>query len=77
LLIIKTGKLVAEEYFDDGSVDLKSNLQSVGKSYTSALVGLAFDQGCLTNLDQPLSARWLAAAVVVLRHAKRRGDSDS
>jgi CubicO group peptidase (beta-lactamase class C family) len=53
LLIVKNGYLVAEKYFNDGSIDLKSNLQSVGKSYTSALVGLAFDQGCLTSLDQP------------------------
>lgn len=50
LLIIRNGKLIAEKYFGDGSIDLKSNLQSVGKSYTSALVGIAFDQGCLTNV---------------------------
>jgi CubicO group peptidase (beta-lactamase class C family) len=53
LLIIKNDKLIAEKYFNDGSIDLKSNLQSATKSYTSALVGLAFDQGCLTSLDQP------------------------
>lgn len=53
LLIIKNGKLIAEKHFNDGSIDLKSNLQSVTKSYVSALVGLAFEQGCLTSLDQP------------------------
>ena len=52
LLIIKNGFLVAEDYFNDGSIDLQSNLQSATKSYISALVGLAFDQGCLTSLDQ-------------------------
>jgi CubicO group peptidase (beta-lactamase class C family) len=52
LLIIKNGFLVAEDYFNDGSIDLQVNLQSATKSYISALVGLAFDQGCLTSLDQ-------------------------
>jgi CubicO group peptidase (beta-lactamase class C family) len=53
LLVVKNGKLTAEGYFNEGSIDQKYNLQSVGKSYISALVGLAFDQGCLTDLDQP------------------------
>ncbi len=53
LLIIKNDMLVAEKYFNAGSVDLKSNVQSVTKSFVSALVGLALEQGCLTNLDQP------------------------
>jgi len=53
LLIIKNDKLIAEKYFNDGSIELKSNLQSATKSYTSALVGLALEQGCLTSLDQP------------------------
>jgi CubicO group peptidase (beta-lactamase class C family) len=54
LLIVKNGYLIAEKYFNDGSIDLKSNLQSASKSYTSAIVGLAVDQGCLTSLDQSL-----------------------
>jgi CubicO group peptidase (beta-lactamase class C family) len=53
LLIVKNGYLVAEKYFNEGSIDLKSNVQSVTKSYISALVGLALEQGCLTSLDQP------------------------
>jgi CubicO group peptidase (beta-lactamase class C family) len=52
LLVVKNGKLVAEKYYNDGSIDLKSNLQSATKSYISALVGLALDQGCLASLDQ-------------------------
>lgn len=54
LLIIKNGKLVAEQYFHEGSIDLTSNMQSVTKSVTSALVGLACEQGCLPDLDQPM-----------------------
>ncbi|NEZ66813.1 class C beta-lactamase-related serine hydrolase [Leptolyngbyaceae cyanobacterium CCMR0082] len=56
LLIVKNSYLVAEKYFNDGSIYLKSNLQSVGKSFTSALVGIAFEQGCLPSLDQPFLA---------------------
>jgi CubicO group peptidase (beta-lactamase class C family) len=53
LLVVKNDKLIAEGYFNKGSIDQKYNMQSAGKSYISALVGLAFDQGCLTDLDQP------------------------
>jgi CubicO group peptidase (beta-lactamase class C family) len=46
--------LVAEDYFNDGSVDQKDRLQSVTKSFTSALVGIALEQGCLSNVDQKM-----------------------
>lgn len=52
LLVIKNGKLIAERYFHDGSVDALDRVQSVTKSVTSALVGIAIEHGCLTNLDQ-------------------------
>jgi CubicO group peptidase (beta-lactamase class C family) len=54
LLIIKNGYLVAEDYFNDGSVDKKDRLQSVTKSFTSALVGIALEQGCLSSADQKM-----------------------
>jgi CubicO group peptidase (beta-lactamase class C family) len=54
LLVIKNGYLIAEDYFNEGSVDQKDRLQSVTKSYTSALVGIALEQGCLLSLDQKL-----------------------
>ena len=54
LLVIKDGQLIAEEYFNGGSIDRQNLLQSVSKSYTSALVGLALEQGCLTSLDQEM-----------------------
>ena len=49
LLIIKNGYLIAEKYFNEGSIDLKSRVQSVTKSYTSALVGLAIEQGYISS----------------------------
>jgi len=54
LLVVKNGYLIAEGYFNEGSIDQKDRLQSVTKSYTSALVGIALEQGCLSSLDQKM-----------------------
>jgi CubicO group peptidase (beta-lactamase class C family) len=54
LLVIKNGYLIAEDYFHEGSVDQKDRLQSVTKSFTSALVGIALDQGYLSSVDQKM-----------------------
>ena len=52
LLVIKNGHLIAEGYFNGWVVGRKVALASVTKSYTSALVGIALDQGCLSGVDQ-------------------------
>jgi CubicO group peptidase (beta-lactamase class C family) len=54
LLAIKDGYLIAEGYFNGGALSRKDRLQSVTKSYTSALVGIGLDQGYLTSLDQKM-----------------------
>jgi CubicO group peptidase (beta-lactamase class C family) len=54
LLVIKNGYLVAEEYFNEGSIDQLSGRQSSTKSFTSALVGIALEQGCLQSVDQKM-----------------------
>ncbi|MFC1978576.1 serine hydrolase domain-containing protein [Chloroflexota bacterium] len=54
LLVIKDGHLIAEDYFNEGSVDQKDRLQSVTKSYASALVGIALEQGSLSSIDQTM-----------------------
>jgi CubicO group peptidase (beta-lactamase class C family) len=54
LLVIKNGYLIAEGYFNEGSVDQLSSRASVTKSITSALVGIALDQGCLSSVDQKM-----------------------
>lgn len=51
LLVVKNGHLVAEQYWGEGSVEQEPLLQSVSKSYFSALVGTAIDQGCLSSVD--------------------------
>jgi len=54
LLVVKNGRLIAEGYFNDGSIDQTARLQSVTKSFTSALVGIALEEGLLTSVDQKM-----------------------
>jgi CubicO group peptidase (beta-lactamase class C family) len=54
LLVFKNDYLIAEDYFNIGKPDLQVNIHSVTKSITSALVGIALEQGCLTSLDQKM-----------------------
>jgi CubicO group peptidase (beta-lactamase class C family) len=54
LLVIKNGYLIAEGYFNEGSIEQLSGRQSATKSYTSALVGVALDRGCLSSVDQKM-----------------------
>jgi CubicO group peptidase (beta-lactamase class C family) len=54
LLVIKNGHLIAEGYFNEGAVEQLSGRQSATKSFTSALVGVALDRGCLSSVDQKM-----------------------
>ena len=54
LLVIKNGYLVAEKYFHGKSASQLSSRASVTKSVTSALVGIALEQGCLSSADQKM-----------------------
>ena len=54
LLVIKNGHLIAEGYFNEGSIEQSYYMASATKSYTSALVGIALDRGCLSSVDQEM-----------------------
>jgi len=55
LLVVKNGKLVAEGYCRDmKDRDVKRNIQSATKSFTSLVFGIARDMGYFDNLDQKL-----------------------
>jgi len=54
LLVVKNGYLIAEKYFNQGSIDELSKRASVTKSYTSALVGIALNKGYLSSIDQKM-----------------------
>src|SRR6202047_3968597 len=54
-LVIKDGKIVSERYF--GGADQNSHFTSwsVGKSFTSTLLGIAIADGKIASVDKPVS----------------------
>jgi CubicO group peptidase (beta-lactamase class C family) len=54
VLVIKQGHLLSEWYFNDGSRTEAFHIHSASKSFTSALIGIAFREGFLESLDQKL-----------------------
>ena len=54
LLVVKNGKLIGEKYFNNGSINELGKRASVTKSYTSALTGIALEQGYLENKNQKM-----------------------
>ncbi len=51
LLVIKEGYIVFEAYYNDGDIDASTNVWSVTKSVTSALVGHVYDAGFISDTD--------------------------
>jgi CubicO group peptidase (beta-lactamase class C family) len=51
-LVVKNGKLVYEKYFSGQRRDLLHRLYSVTKSFTSALVGIALEQGHIGSVQE-------------------------
>ena len=56
LLVVKDGYIVFEKYYGAGSRDQSSNLWSVTKSFTSALVGILFTRNLITRADELMTA---------------------
>ncbi len=52
LLIVRNGFLVVEEYFGKFSAERLHTLQSVSKSFTSALIGIAIARGEIMGVDE-------------------------
>ena len=57
LVVVRHGRLVAEGYFNGYGPETLHDLRSTGKSFTSALAGIAIGQG-LFGLDDPI-ANWV------------------
>ncbi len=55
LLILKDGKIRYENYWLTGGREVKWISMSVGKSFVSALVGIALDQGHIKSIQDPVS----------------------
>ena len=54
MLVIRDGKLVVEEYFNGWDPVRLHRVQSVTKSYTSTLVGLALKHGLIGSVSDPI-----------------------
>lgn len=52
IIIIKDGYLVFEEYFNGFSADKPGLIQSVTKSFTSAVIGMAIEQGYFKGVNE-------------------------
>lgn len=54
LLILRHGKVVVEEYFGGYQVGMRHTLQSVSKSFTSALVGIAIHRKQFKGVEEKI-----------------------
>ncbi|ASK30417.1 serine hydrolase [Chryseobacterium sp. T16E-39] len=55
IIIVKNGKLLLEEYFSKSGRDSLQDTRSVGKSFSSALMGIAIKEGYIKNENQKIS----------------------
>ncbi|MCC5950814.1 MAG: serine hydrolase [Acidimicrobiia bacterium] len=55
VVVIRNGRLVAEWYASDADEDSWAASWSVAKSVTSALVGIAIDEGLIDSVDEPMT----------------------
>lgn len=54
-LVIRDGELVFEEYFNETQRDSMVTSFSVAKSFTSALIGIAIEEGHIDSVDNPIT----------------------
>jgi CubicO group peptidase (beta-lactamase class C family) len=54
IVVIKDGKLLIEEYFNGATRHTLSDTRSVGKSFASAIMGIAINDGHINSEDQTL-----------------------
>lgn len=54
IAVIKNGKLLLEEYFNGANRNTLHDTRSVGKSFSSALMGIAIKDGYIKNINQSL-----------------------
>ncbi len=54
VLLVKSGRLVLEEYFDGYDRDQLHPIRSATKSIASVLMGIAWDKGCFSSIEEPV-----------------------
>ena len=52
ILVVRNGYLVLEAYYPSFAADVTQNIHSCTKSITSALIGIAIDQGYIESVEQ-------------------------
>lgn len=55
IVVIKNGELILEEYFNNYNRDSLNDTRSVGKSFASAIMGIAIKDGYIKNENQKIS----------------------
>ncbi|MCI0692130.1 beta-lactamase family protein [candidate division KSB1 bacterium] len=55
VIVVKNNKLLIEEYFNGAGRNTTHDARSVGKTFASAVTGIALQEGYLKNIDQTLS----------------------
>lgn len=56
IVVLKDGKLLLEEYFNNANRNKLHDTRSVGKSFTSALIGIAIKDGYIKDENQTLNS---------------------
>ncbi len=54
IIVVKHSKILIEEYFNGANPYALHDIRSAGKSFTSALVGIAIDKGLIKGVDERL-----------------------
>lgn len=54
IVVLRGGAIVAEWYADDRDGDSYAASWSMAKSFASALIGIAIDEGLITSVEQPM-----------------------
>lgn len=73
LLVMQSGRMLAEQYAPGWTIDRPRELASVAKSIVAVLIGMAMEDGFIVGLDQPASdfiPQWRGDArrAITLRH---------
>jgi CubicO group peptidase (beta-lactamase class C family) len=71
ILLVKDGKLVLEEYFYEYDLNKLHELRSASKTFVSALVGVAVDQGFIKGLDDQVTSNFPQYQIENNNHQKR------
>jgi CubicO group peptidase (beta-lactamase class C family) len=73
VLLVKNGKIILEEYFHGYEPGRLHDTASVTKSVTSALIGIAIEQGAIEGVDQPIADLLPEYAGLINSDPEKRG----